>query len=100
MKTLLSFSSLHHFIELNTPIELQCWFEDGVYFVHSPLLDFTVFEPSEEEAIRAMCESIEADWFSYALEDDAQLDTQAIVLKNTLLSIVKSVTPLALHAAA
>jgi len=78
--------------DLNKSLECVVEFEDDNYIIKNEELDLIVWGATREEVEDAFNFSFYSLYFNYYLEDDSKLSDEAILLKNKLQAIIKSVT--------
>jgi hypothetical protein len=78
--------------DLNKCLECVVEFEDDNYIIKNEELDLIVWGATREEVEDAFNFSFYSLYVNYYLEDDSKLSVEAILLKNRLHTIIKSVT--------
>jgi hypothetical protein len=78
--------------DLNKILECVVEFEDDNYILKNEELDIIVWGATREEVEDAFNFGFYSLYINYYLEDDSKLSDEAILLKNKLQAIIKSVT--------
>jgi hypothetical protein len=79
-----------HIFVLNEKLHCEIEFEDNQYIIVNNELDITVWGDTRDNVENAFCFSFYSMYKNYAEESDEKLSAGALLLKNKLLSLVKS----------